>query len=114
MPPSERTALQRTLIVAGPSQLARHTIEEATESAERLAQRASTTFTGARVQERQQIQAARDTQAELDAHFISVSVFLVYCTGLLDPRLPCHMPSTTVGHSRPQQDSSSFRHPSVA
>lgn len=99
MPPAERTAMQRTLIVAGPSQLARHTIEEATESAERLAQRASTTFTGARVQERQQIQAARDTQEELDAHFISVSVVFVWCRSCL----PSVRSESAPGHDSPGQ-----------
>lgn len=74
MPPSDVTSLQRMVIVAGPSQLARHSIEEAAEAAERLGQRAAATFHGARVQEQQQIQAARDTQMELEAHLILVGL----------------------------------------
>jgi hypothetical protein len=73
MPPADLTALQRSVIVCGPNQLCRHTVEEATESAERLGQRAAVDYFGARVQEQQQIQAARDTQMELDAHFVLVS-----------------------------------------
>lgn len=72
MPPADQTALQRSVVVCGPAQLSRHTVEEAVESAERLGQRASTDYYGARVQEQQQIQAARDTQLELDGHFVLV------------------------------------------
>jgi hypothetical protein len=78
MPPADLTALQRSVIVCGPSQLWRHTVEEATESAERLGQRAAADYFGARVQEQQQIQAARDTQMELDAHFVLVSRYTLH------------------------------------
>lgn len=64
--------LQRPVIVLGPNHLARHSVEEAAESAERQGLRASTTYAGARVQEAQQIQAVRDTQLELDSHFVAV------------------------------------------
>lgn len=73
MPPSQVPPLQRPIIVAGPAQLGRHTVEEATEAAERLGQLAGADFYGARVVQQQQIQAARDTQMELDAHFVMVS-----------------------------------------
>lgn len=72
MPPSQVPTLQRPVIVAGPAQLGRHTVEEATEAAERLGQLAGADYYGARVVQQQQIQAARDTQMELDAHFVMV------------------------------------------
>jgi hypothetical protein len=74
MPPNDVMALQRSVIVVGPSQLSRHTVEEATEAAERLAQRAAAASHAARVQEQQQLQAARDTQMELDSHLVLVGV----------------------------------------
>ena len=98
MPPNDVPAVQRTVLVAGPAQLARHTVEEALESAERLAQRAGAAPHSARVQEAQQLQAARDTQMELDAHFVAVRQGRAARRGGGAPEWVPHSPLHLVGY----------------
>lgn len=64
--------LNRQIIVAGPQQLARPTIEEAAEAAERAASRMSQTYHGAHVLQKQQQESQFETQMELDAHYVQV------------------------------------------
>jgi hypothetical protein len=72
MPPTQLRAEQRSLVVLGPAQLARHSIEEALESAERLAGRTSVTYHGAHVLQAQQAEAQWEAQRELDSHLVQV------------------------------------------
>eukprot|EP00879_Flechtneria_rotunda_P024547 GHRR01026026.1.p1 GENE.GHRR01026026.1~~GHRR01026026.1.p1 ORF type:complete len:513 (+),score=189.73 GHRR01026026.1:217-1539(+) len=70
MPPTEVGTLNRQVIVANPQHLARHTIEEAAEAAERQADRARQWYHAAHVVARQQLDSQFETQMEVDAHYI--------------------------------------------
>ncbi|WIA08499.1 hypothetical protein OEZ85_007934 [Tetradesmus obliquus] len=70
MPPADVSVLSRQLIVAGPQHLARHTIEEAAEAAERCAARTGQSYIAARVLDKQQRDSHFEAQMELDGHFV--------------------------------------------
>lgn len=77
MPPADVSVLSRQLIVAGPQHLARHTIEEAAEAAERCAARTGQSYIAARVLDKQQRDSHFEAQMELDGHFVQVGVWAV-------------------------------------
>jgi hypothetical protein len=72
MPPADVSVLSRQLIVAGPQHLARHTVEEAAEAAERCAARTGQSYIGSRVLDKQQRDSQFEAQMELDGHFVQV------------------------------------------
>jgi hypothetical protein len=72
MPPTEVSVLFRQLIVAAPQHLARHTLEEAAEAAERCAARTGQSYIAAHVLDKQQRDSQFEAQMELDGHFVQV------------------------------------------
>eukprot|EP00775_Hariotina_reticulata_P002565 gene2565-2867_t len=70
MPPSTEELTSRTVIVMQPQLLARSSVEEATEAAQRAAARASQVYHAAPVQSKQQLEAMFMTHSELDAYMI--------------------------------------------
>eukprot|EP00882_Tetradesmus_deserticola_P019695 GHRQ01021223.1.p1 GENE.GHRQ01021223.1~~GHRQ01021223.1.p1 ORF type:complete len:393 (+),score=190.42 GHRQ01021223.1:66-1181(+) len=70
MPPADVPLLARQLIVASPQHLARHTLEEAAEAAERCASRTGQSYIAANVLDKQQRDSHFEAQMELDAHFV--------------------------------------------
>jgi hypothetical protein len=74
MPPADVPVLSRQVIVAGPQHLARHTLEEAAEAAERVATRTGQSYIGSRVLDKQQRDSQFEAQMELDGHFVQVGL----------------------------------------
>lgn len=72
MTPTNVAALSRSITVLGPAHLARHSVEEAVESAERTAARARVNYAAAPVLERHQLNSQYESQMELEAHYIEV------------------------------------------
>lgn len=72
MAPTDVAALNRSITVLGPHHLARHTVEEAVESAERMAARQRVSYAAVPVVERHQLDSQYESQMELEAHYIEV------------------------------------------
>lgn len=76
MPPAEVDPLSRSVTVMAPHHLARHTVEEAIESAERQALRTRVGYASAHVVDKHQLDSQYETQMELEAHYVEVRVGL--------------------------------------
>lgn len=72
MEPADVAALSRSITVMSPQHLARHTVEEAIESAERAAARSRISYAAAPVVEKHQLDSQYESQMELEAHYIEV------------------------------------------
>ncbi len=72
MPAAPAPLACREVIVIPPQHLARHTVEEAAEAAERAAGRTRVAYHAAPVLEKQQIDSHYETQMEVDAHYVQV------------------------------------------